>query len=201
MIAKHKQQLKEQARKAESLLSEQQRKPSPTKAASAIPKRAARSTASDIRTKETLVDYAVQRAAVFSDHFQQPAAPQSARFTPAKSSGHNLSLFERSKNRWEREEDWLDSRAATVIAPASRTTNTSAIDGMFSGPPRTVDAAVRANAHRTPEPAMSNFVTTPRDVYREPPWMGSSETTSTPAQRRFEREVGTAVNWDTVFNS
>ncbi len=195
MIAKHKLQLKEQAKKAEILISE--RKLSPKKVTTDFQKRVARSAASDARTQETLVDYAVQRAAAFSP-FQESARTMLSQ-TPPKVTGHpNLSLFDRSKNRWEREEEFLDSRAAASLAPTHQSSR-SHIDSMFSGPPRTVDAAVRGNAHRTPQTTSQAVSPPPQSVYREPPWMSSGG--ETPSQRQFARQVASAVNWDTVFNS
>ena len=214
VIAKHKLHVEDERRRHDASRQQASEHPNRTARRSATPKSttAARSTTSDARTEKLLADYALQRARAFEEYFPQAPPPAKNSFATraqawesasAARSGRGASptnqraLFDRSKNRWEREEEWLDSRDAVLSREALRHVSTQPLDDMFSGPYRTVESLSPReppqHAAAVASPNMSGpFAQT--GAAAPPPNL-------TPSQRRAEDRLQSAVDWDSVFNT
>ena len=177
----------------------------------------------DARTEEVLSSYALNRSRAFEEHFPNSPPPPVNTFSarakaweetqsasakkPGMTPQQSKQLFQRSKNRWERQEEWMDARES-VLGPsyvsgsgaADRVQSTNPLDEMYTG------------SYRTPEAlASTSRVAAPPGVYDAPTPGGYSGTAGhstiptrtphmTPGQQRAEQQYQSSVNWDAVFN-
>ena len=153
-----------------------------------------KSQASDARTAALLSSYALDRARAFEEFFPDAVPPPIDRASaraeskvPRSQTQINRALFERSKNRWERQEEWLETResvlareyvsAAEQVKPAEG--HLAELEHMYDGPYRTVDSALQSVLPQ----AQAN-------LSEVPPWLGPQRGPSlTPAQRREEAQL------------
>jgi hypothetical protein len=144
-----------------------------------------RAAASDARTEAVLTDFALSRARAFEAYFPATPEPVPTSFSArakawderqrqhpvSRSSPYRAKeLFERSKNRWERQEEWLDTREAALARAHGLQPDAgadAAPTNAFSGPYRTPQAAVSDLQQRVPEnPLLRPTLATPADPPR-----------------------------------
>lgn len=212
MLARHKRELVEQESRARRIFEQQTTLDGPLRGRS--PHAGARSAPhpvhhmsarSDNRTREVLSEFAVSRAKAFEEYFSPTPRASAAQEAVPRGSGPSLlkkERFEVAKERWREQDEWLDYRASSTNAAATRLLSSDA----YSGPHRTVDSILRDYATTSPTPRPNPTSPVPANHTRlgeEPPWMRSSAvpTPSPSVRRTMNSEMRSAVDWDAVFNS
>eukprot|EP00744_Colponema_vietnamica_P012065 GILI01016936.1.p1 GENE.GILI01016936.1~~GILI01016936.1.p1 ORF type:complete len:560 (-),score=131.17 GILI01016936.1:117-1607(-) len=202
VMRKHKMDLASKTRQLEDMAAKRraanQRNASPIRAPQ--PQLISRSAAaaSDSKSRETLADYAVRRAMQFDTSFTNVSSSNAynnstaqhrastPRGTASASSGafapRSPSLFERSKNRWTRQEEFIDSRLS--------------FEGAFH-----MDPSYERNAFSGPYRAGVSPMAAQSTFRGPPPPSASSPTQNRAPSSTMNAQLRGAYEWHSVFNN
>jgi hypothetical protein len=113
-------------------------------------------------------------------------------------------LFERSKNRWALQEEWIDGAAAAMTLPSSGVIPPSPAganleeeedySGPFRAPDLAVESSIMRQRQRSAIPTTSSSAFKGSYVYEEPPWMNKSGARERPEGKQ-------SMDWDSIFNT